>query len=141
MSQQKRKTLVNTETKKSVDVFLSKVKHKGRKEDAFALLKIMQEITGLKAKVWGVSIIAFGKYEYQRKNGETYEWFHVGFSPGSKHLSVYLMFDLTKEPLLKKLGPHTHGKGCLYIKHLSDINMDVLKQLIEKSDRWVRESK
>ena len=100
------------------------------------LVELMEQITGKPPKIWGKSIIAFGKYTYQRKNGEEYEWFNVGFSPGKSRLSLYFMFDLTQEPLLDKLGPHDKGKGCLYLKNLEQVNMDVLKEMIRKSDRW-----
>ncbi len=134
----KKKTLVNTETDKDVSAFIENVKHKQRKEDSKVLLQLMKEITNVEPKIWGVSIIGFGKYTYARKNGEEYEWFTVGFSPGKAHLSIYLMFDLTVEPLLDKLGPHKNGKGCLYIKKLSDIKIPILKKLIAKSKKWER---
>jgi hypothetical protein len=131
------KTLVNTETNKNVEQFIEAIEHKKRKSDSRILLKLIKEITGLEPKIWGTSIIGFGKYKYKRKNGEEYEWFHVGFSPGKSHLSVYLMYDINQETeLLKKLGPHRCGKGCLYIKSLEDINIDILHLLIAKSDRW-----
>ena len=134
-----KKKLVNSETNKSVPDFIDAIKHKGRKADSRVLLEIISEITDKPPKIWGVSIIGFGKYSYQRKNGDEYEWFNVGFSPGSAHLSIYLMFDLTQEShLLSQLGPHKIGKGCLYIKRLDQVNMEILKQLIEKSDRWDR---
>ncbi len=132
----KKKTLVNTETDKDVKAFIESVKNKKRKEDSKILLELIKKITKKEPKIWGQRIIGFGKYSYQRKNGEEYEWFNVGFSPGSKHLSVYVMFDLEQEPLLEKLGPHTHGRGCLYIKKLEDIDIKILEQLILKSDRW-----
>ncbi len=134
----KKKTLVNTETDKDVSAFIENVKHKQRKEDSKVLLQLMKEITNVEPKIWGVSIIGFGKYTYARKNGEEYEWFTVGFSPGKAHLSIYLMFDLTVEPLLDKLGPHKNGKGCLCIKKLSDIKIPILKKLIAKSKKWER---
>ena len=131
------KTLANVETDKSVPDFINAIENKKRQADSRKLIEIIQEIKGKKPKIWGVSIIGFGKYTYQRKNGEEYEWFNVGFSPARAHLTLYVMFDLTKEQkLLEKLGPHKTGKGCLYIKRLDDINIDVLKKIIEKSDRW-----
>ena len=133
----KKKTLVNAETDKDVHAFIDSVKNKRRKEDSKVLLDIMTKMTGIEPKIWGVSIIGYGKYSYQRKNGEEYEWFNVGFSPGSKHMSIYLMYDLEKETkLLEQLGPHSHGRGCLYIKKLDDVDLEVLKKLIAKSDRW-----
>ena len=132
-----KKTLVNSETDKNVNEFIEAVKNKRRKEDSKVLLEIMKEITRVEPKIWGVSIVGYGKYSYQRKNGDEYDWFHVGFSPGSKHMSVYVMFDLEQEKeLLSQLGPHSHGRGCLYIKKLEDVNMEILKKLIRKSHKW-----
>ena len=131
-------TLVNAETNKNVDEFIEAVSNKKRKEDAKRLLAFMKEITGKEPKIWGVSIIGFGKYKYQRKNGQEFEWFNVGFSPAKAHLSVYVMYDLQQEELLKKLGDYKVGKGCLYIKKLEDVDIDVLKEMIAKSDRWER---
>ena len=132
-----KKKLVNSETDKNVEEFIEAVENKRRKADAKVLLDVMKQVTGKEPKIWGKSIIGFGKYSYQRKNGEEYEWFNVGFSPGSKHMSIYLMYDLEKETkLLEQLGPHSHGRGCLYIKKLDDVDLEVLKKLIAKSDRW-----
>ena len=91
-----KKTLVNTETDRDVDGYISRVKNKTRRADAQTLLKLLKTIRKEPPKIWGVSIIAFGKYSYKRKNGEEYEWFNVGFSPGSKHLSIYLMYDINQ---------------------------------------------
>ena len=99
----------------------------------------LHEITGKEPKIRGTSIIGYGKYSYQRKNGDEFEWFNTGFSPAKAHLSLYMMYDVnTEETLLSKLGKYKTGKGCLYIKSLADVDMDVLKQLIQKSDRWQR---
>ncbi len=133
------KTLANVETDKSVDEFIAAVSNKVRRSDSEQLVKLISEITGKLPKIWGVSIIGFGKYKYQRKNGDEYEWFNVGFSPGKAHLTLYVMYDISQEKaLLDQLGTYKAGKGCLYIKKLSDINMDILKALISKSDRWNR---
>ena len=91
-----KKKLVNSETNKSVAEFIEAVPNQKRKADAKVLLEIMKEVTGKEPKIWGKSIIGFGKYSYQRKNGDEFEWFNVGLSPGSAHLSVYLMFDSIK---------------------------------------------
>jgi len=129
-----KKTLVNTESDRDVNEFIEAVKNKHRKEDSKVLLQIMNEITGVEPKIWGVSIVGYGKYSYQRKNGDEYEWFNVGFSPGSKHMSIYVMYNLEKEAkLLDQLGPHSKGRGCLYIKKLEDVDLDVLRKIIGKS--------
>lgn len=131
------KKLVNTETDKDVGEFIASIQNQKRKTDSLELLEIIREITGKEPKIWGISIIGYGKYKYKRKNGEEYEWFNVGFSPGKAHLSVYLMYDVNQEEeLLSKLGKHRTGKGCLYIKSLADVDIEVLKKLISKSDRW-----
>ena len=135
----KKKTLVNTETDRDVDEFIEAVKNNRRKADAKQLLQMMKDITGKEPKIWGTGIIGFGKYKYQRKNGDEFEWFNVGFSPASAHTSVYLMYDINEEQkLLEKLGPHKTAKGCLYIKKLEDVDLKILGQMIEKSDRWQR---
>ena len=134
-----KKKLVNSETDKNVDEFIEAVTNKKRKADSKIILEVMKEITGVEPKIWGVSIVGFGKYSYQRKNGDEFEWFNVGFSPAKAHLSIYLMFDVNEETeLLEQLGPHKKGKGCLYIKSLADVDMEVLKKLVAKSDRWER---
>ena len=132
-----KKTLVNTETKKSVSKFIDSVPNQKRKADSLQLLGIMKKITGKEPKIWGTSIVAFGKYSYKRKNGDEFEWFNVGFSPGKTRLTIYVMYDITTEQaLLKKLGPHECGRGCLYLKNLADINLKTLEKIITKSDRW-----
>lgn len=133
------KKLVNTQTDKSVPKFIEAISNKRRQSDSRVLLEVIKEITSKEPKIWGERIIGFGKYKYQRKNGDEFEWFNVGFSPGKNHLSVYVMYDINQEKeLLEQLGPHKTGKGCLYIKKLEDINMDVLKKMISKSDKWER---
>ena len=127
----------NTETDRDVGEFIDSIKNKQRQADARVLLDLITEQRGIEPKIWGVSIVGYGKYSYQRKNGQEFEWFNVGFSPGSKHMTVYVMYDINSVPeLLDKLGPHQTGKGCLYIKKLSDVNLDVLAKIISKSDRW-----
>ncbi len=132
-----KKTLVNSETNKSVAEFIEAIPNPVRKEDSKLLLQLMQELTGKEPKIWGKSIVGFGKYSYQRKNGDEFEWFTVGFSPTKAHTSVYVMYDLEKEQeLLDQLGPHKHGRGCLYIKKLEQVDLEVLKKLILKSKVW-----
>ena len=129
-----KKKLVNSETDKNVDEFIEAISNTRRKEDSKELLSMMKQITGKEPRIWGVSIVGFGKYSYQRKNGDEFEWFNVGFSPGKAHLTVYVMYDINEEQqLLSELGNHKTGKGCLYINKLADIDLDILKKLIQKS--------
>ncbi len=132
-----RKKLVNTETNANVLEFLNQVENTQRREDALKLLDLMKEITGKEPKLWGKNIIGFGKYSYQRKNGDEFEWFNVGFSPGKTNLTVYVMYDINQEQhWLKQLGRHKTGKGCLYLKKLEEVNIEVLSKIIAKSDKW-----
>ena len=132
-----KKTLLTTETNKSVPRFIDSIDNKKRQSDSRKLLEIMKEITGKDPKIWGNSIVGFGNYKYSRKNGEEYDWFDVGFSPGKPHMTVYVMYDIGKEEkLLEQLGPHKHGRGCLYIKDVEAVNQTALKKIIRKSDRW-----
>ena len=133
--------LVTKETNRSVTSFIDKIENASKKEDSKKLLAIIKEATRKEPKVWGNEkvpdfLIGFGKYNYQRKGGkETFEWFNIGFAPRKTALTVYLTFDISQEAdLLKKLGKCKWGKGCLYINKLSDIDLAVLKQLIEKSN-------
>ncbi len=101
----------------------------------------MKDTTGMEPKIWGDNfIIGFGKYSYQRKgNKELFEWFNIGFAPRKNKITIYLTFDISKyESLTKKLGKCKWGKGCLYINKLDDVDLKVLKQLIEigKNSQW-----
>ena len=97
--------LVNAETNKSVAKFIESVADASRKEDSQSLLPIIEKITGKKPKIWGKNIVGFGKYKYKRRNGEEYEWFNVGFSPGKTNLTIYVMYDISKEKeLLEKFS-------------------------------------
>jgi hypothetical protein len=128
--------LATKETNKSVAQFIESLENKSKKADAELLVQIMEEITGNKPKIWGDNfIIGFGKYSYTRKNGkEEFEWFNVGFAPRKTKITVYLTCDISRqEDLLKKLGKAKWGKGCLYINKLADVDLDILKELIERS--------
>ncbi len=117
----------------SVEAFLHTVDEK-RREDCFALLKLMDEVTGAPAKMWGSAIVGFGEYHYKYASGREVDWMLVGFSPRKHNLTLYIMsgFDRYDE-LLGKLGKHSVGKSCLYIKRLADVDTDVLRQLVEAS--------
>jgi hypothetical protein len=104
------------------------------KNDSKKLIKIIQKITNEKPKIWGNNnFIGFGNYKYSRKGSkEELEWFKVGLAPRKDKISLYVTCYLNKEPLVEKLGKCKWGKGCIYIKKLDDINLDVLEKLIRK---------
>ena len=121
-------------TNEGVEDFLNRIPETERREDCFAVAKMMEEITGDKPKMWGPSIVGFGSYHYKYASGREGDWPVTGFSPRKKDLTLYIMMGLEKHPeLMEKLGKHTHAKSCLYIKRLSDIHLPTLKKLIKTS--------
>lgn len=122
------------ETDQSVIEFIEHVENPKKREDAYRLLEIFTETTGYEAKMWGTSIIGFGKDHYRYASGHEGEAPYVGFSPRKAKISLYFSPDEPKrETLLKKFGKHTTGKACVYINKVADINVDILKELIEQS--------
>ncbi|ALM06846.1 hypothetical protein SB49_02780 [Sediminicola sp. YIK13] len=121
-------------TNASVTEFLNTVDNETRRKDCFVILEKMKEITGKPAVMWGNSIVGFGSYHYKYDSGREGDMLITGFSPRKQNLTLYILdgFDGHQE-LLKKLGPHKTGKSCLYIKKLSDIDMDILSELISTS--------
>ncbi len=126
------KTKVNDE---SVEDFINSVENATRRQDGFKLLEIFTRITGEKPKMWGASIIGFGKYHYKsERSKQEGDWPLVGFSPRKQNLTIYIMpgFDNYAD-LLKRLGKHKISVGCLYLNKLADVDHDVLGALIKKS--------
>ena len=119
-------------TDKSVYDFLDGVADEGKKQDSLALIEMMRSITCEEPKMWGDSMVGFGKLQLLYASGRTAEWFQMGFSPRKQNMSLYFSCDIQKQAgLLKKLGKHKTGKGCLYINRLADIDRDVLKQMLK----------
>ena len=118
----------------SVEGFLNTVEDEQKRKDSFALLKMMGEISGEPAKMWGKDIVGFGTYHYVYASGREGDWMLSGFSPRKASLSIYLMagFDQLGDELTA-LGKHKSSKGCLYVKRLSDIDDKVLRKMIKKS--------
>jgi len=121
-------------TKASVTAFLDAIPDQAKRADAKSLLKLMKAATGEKPAMWGPSIIGFGSYHYKYDSGREGDMPLVGFSPRKAATVLYGTHGCPQaETLLAKLGKHTTGKGCLYIKKLADVNPDVLEELIAKS--------
>jgi Domain of unknown function (DU1801) len=123
-------------TKESVSKFLAAVEDEEKRKDSNTLLKIFTEITKEKPALWSNAIVGFGTYHYQsERSKQAGEWLMTGFSPRKAYLTIYIITGVKKYPeLLKKLGKFTASTGsCLNIKRLSDIDIDVLKQLIGES--------
>ncbi|WP_286969579.1 DUF1801 domain-containing protein [Flavobacterium sp. UBA4854] len=120
-----------TETQSSVTDFINAVENEVKKSDAFELLKIIQKATGFEPKMWGPSIIGFGSYHYKYDSGHEGDAPLAGFSPRKTAMTVYFYLPEEKrEELLSKLGKHTSSKACIYIKKLTDIDIEILKKII-----------
>jgi hypothetical protein len=121
-------------TKQSVPDFLNKLPDAQRREDCFAIAKLMEEVTGSKPQMWGPSIVGFGAYHYKYASGHEGDWPLTGFSPRKQDLTLYIMMGFQKyDELMKQLGKYRLGKSCLYIKRLSDIHVPTLKKLLKAS--------
>lgn len=125
------------ENKGNVETFLNHVDNETRKQDANQVLKIMKKITGVPPKMWGNSIVGFGKVHYKYASGREGEVPQIGFSPRKQALTLYINNEIYEEeqytPLLKKLGKHRKGKTCLYINKLSDVDVSVLEKILKAS--------
>lgn len=122
------------ETKASVDVFLRGVKDPVRRADCQVLVDLMRRVSGEEPRMWGPSIVGFGSYHYRYDSGREGDFLRAGFSPRAQNLTLYIMDGFPRyEPLLTRLGKHTTGRSCLYIKRLSDVDMGVLEELVQAS--------
>lgn len=122
-------------TTQKAEEYLNEIEPADKKEDGFKLLKMMEEITGEKAQMWGTSIVGFGKYHYKsEKSAQEGDWPLIGFSPRKQNLTLYMMHGFKDMgDLLEKLGKHKTSVGCLYLKKLADVDQEVLSALIKKS--------
>ncbi|MBK9760985.1 MAG: DUF1801 domain-containing protein [Flavobacteriales bacterium] len=129
MAKAELKTKVN---EASVEAFIDK-QSADVAADCRIISKLMKKATGEEPKMWGASIVGYGRYAYEGASGRSGEWMITGFSPRKTNLTVYIMMGFEKEAaLMKKLGKHTTGKSCLYIKRLSDVDLKLLEELIVK---------
>ncbi|WP_416825461.1 DUF1801 domain-containing protein [Ectobacillus polymachus] len=133
--------LKTKETDSSVIEFIENVESPTKREDAYKLLDIFTETTGYQAKMWGPSIIGFGTYHYKYKSGHEGDALLVGFSPRKAKISLYFATgDRKREELLKDFGKHTTGKACVYINKVVDIDINILKELINRSIKFLKET-
>ncbi|MBS8229053.1 DUF1801 domain-containing protein [Vannielia litorea] len=122
--------------------FCEAVAHPGRREDALRLLHLFAETTGYAPRMWGPSIIGYGRYHYTYASGREGDWLATGFSPRKANMVVYIMPGYTDfSHILARLGPHKLGKSCLYLGRLSGIDTGVLAELIragleDLATRW-----
>ena len=126
--------LKTTPTAASAEAFLNAVADDTRRQDCLAILEIMKRATAAEPKMWGPSIVGFGNYHYKYESGREGDWFLTGFSPRKRDLTLYIMAGFKRYgALMDELGKYKTGKSCLYIKRLSDIDIEVLTDLIQQS--------
>lgn len=123
----------------SVTAYLNALTDPTRRSDAKELTRLMQQVSGEKPKLWGPSIVGFGTYHYRYDTGREGDVPLIGFSPRKAALVLYSMLGHSKATaLLGKLGKHTTGKGCLYIKKLADVDRTVLETLMKNAVDHIR---
>ena len=128
-------------TRLKVSEFIAGIEDKRKRADCRELMKLMREITGNRATMWGPSIVGFGKYHYKYASGREGEIFLTGFSPRKQALSIYIISGFKAHAgLMEKLGKFKTGKSCLYVKSLDDIDRAVLKELVTESVAHMRET-
>ena len=120
----------------SVEEVIDRASDARRRNDARVVLDLMQEVTGAEPVVWGPSMIGFGRQPYTTADGKEHESFAVGLAPRKAALTLYgLTFYGSNEDLLERLGPHTTGKGCVYVKRVGDLDRAVLTEMIDRAWR------
>ena len=122
-------------TSASVEDFINNVMDEQKRKDSFVLLEMMKKAIGEEPKMWGSSLIGFGNVRLKSPaTGREVDWLRIGFSPRKANLSLYLAGDIQKHAVaLKKLGKHKTGVGCLYLNKLEDVDLKVLKGMIDAS--------
>lgn len=119
---------------KSVEAFLNAIPNERKRQDSITLLEMMKQVTQAEPVMWGDSIIGFGSYHYCYESGREGDWFLTGFSPRKQNLTLYIMSGFDQyDALLAKLGKHSTGKSCLYVRRLKDIDLSTLEELVRRS--------
>jgi hypothetical protein len=132
------KTKVN---KGSVDGFLDAIENDQVRDDCRAIAALMQQASKAKPEMWGAGIVGFGRRTCTYASGRTLEWMLVAFAPRKQNITLYLWPGFAaREEFLAKLGKHSCGKGCVYIKRLSDVHLPTLKKMVKTSVQYARES-
>ena len=117
----------------SVDTFINAIKDEQVRNDCRVIAEIMEKATKAKPQMWGPSIVGFGTSKIKYADGRETDWMLIAFSPRKQNITLYIGVNESHPELLSQLGKHSTGKGCLYIKRLSDIHLPTLKKLITAS--------
>lgn len=134
--------LKTKENNKSVSKFINLIEDKEKKEDSKKLIKIFKEVTKKNPKMWGDSIIGFGKYHYKStRSSQEGDWLLTGFSPRKQNISIYIMGGFKKfQQELKELGKFKTSVSCLYVKKLEDINEKILRKIIKEDFNYMKKT-
>jgi hypothetical protein len=135
--------MVELKTKKTtaaVGEFLNQITDEQKRKDCQAVSSIMAKATRAKPRMWGTAIIGFGERRYRYPDGREIDWMVIGLSPRKANITLYLNGFAGQDELLKDLGTHACGKGCLYIKRLSDVHVPTLKKIVAVSVRNATQS-
>ena len=128
-------------TDSSVDALIAGIADDARREDCLTLLGLMKRATGVDPAVWSSGVVGFGTFHYKSASGREGDWFPVGFASRKAAITVYLGLSLDDlAPLLAKLGKHTTGKGCIYIKRLADVDLGILEELVAEAYARVKQT-
>lgn len=125
-------------TKASVTDFIDQIADENRRADCRTIIAMMRKITGAKPVMWGENIVGFGSQNLKYANGSELEWPITAFSPRKQSLVLYVITGNEKPEMMKRLGKHTTGKVCLYIKRLSDVDLNVLEELATQSVKEIK---
>ena len=130
---------VTRENDGDVHAFLAQVENEERRRDCRAVMELMQAVTGEPPRLWGDSMIGFGRYHYVYASGREGDWFLTGVSPRKRNLSIHIMTGFEDHgDLMERLGKHRTGKSCLYLNRLSDVDVEVLEELVRRSVEAMR---
>ncbi len=131
--------LKTKQTSENVTKFLNTIEDETKRKDCFEIIEMMKQVTDMQPKMWGTSIIGFGSYHYKYESGHEGDMCIIGFSPRKQNIALYGMGGAERNAdLLKQLGKHKTGKGCLYINKLSDVHIDVLQKIIKASFEFLK---
>jgi len=120
-------------TQASPKDFLDTIKDEQKRKDSYVILEMMQKATGEAPKMWGTAIVGYGNVSLKYESGRELDWFKIGFSPRKQNLTLYGLGIGEQDAMLKKLGKHDTGKGCLYINKLADVDTVVLRKMMEQA--------
>jgi hypothetical protein len=126
----------------SVARFLNAIKDEQLRRDCRVLVDIMEKATNAKPQMWGTSIVGFGSYHYKYASGREGDWMLTAFAPRKQNITIYIMGGFDRyDDLMSRLGKHTCGKSCLYIKRLADVHLPTLEKLVDASVKHLRKTK